>query len=777
MNISIKWLKTLTDIHLPTEELCHKLTMSGLEVEGIERVEAVPGGLKGLVIGEVKERWQHPNADRLSLTKVDIGQTDLLQIVCGAPNVAAGQKVVIAPVGSWVHPTQGEPFEIKKAKIRGELSEGMICAEDEIGLGHSHDGILVLDSSAPIGIAASKYFELEADEVISIGLTPNRGDAASHLGVARELKALTGTSWNYPPLANLSEISSFPITVHVENTDACPRYAGILLDQIQVGESPEWLKNRLRSIDLNPINNVVDVTNFVLHELGQPIHAFDADKISGNQIIVRNAKQGETITTLDDKERTLSGTELLICNDQTPMAIAGVFGGKNSGVSNQTSSVFIESAYFNPGSIRSTAKKHGLSTDASFRYERGTDPEIAIVALRRVVYLLQEVAGARQASGLIDVYPEPVQAFTIEFRLSELQRIGGISLSRENIRNILESLEINVLKQSDSDDVWTLEVPAYRSDVSREADIIEELLRIYGLDEIPLSSSMHLTPSLRKNLSLELKRKASNFLSSNACLEIMNNSLSSDTFYPQDDTIQLLNPLSSEMGTLRRSMLEPALLAVAFNKNRKNKHLRFFEFGKIYRKTDSGYEEENQLIILFSGNTHEEHWNQKSRKTSVYDVKGLTEGLFSHLGLQTDESLCAFYKVDGALLKRLDIKDDVFAADIFWDQVVKKSRKRKFKLQEIPVFPEVNRDLSIVVPGTASFSDLKQLAFKNGGQLLKKVDIFDVYTGKPLGDSEKSYSLSFTLYHAQHTLSDKEIESTMQRIQNGFEQAGFTIRK
>lgn len=750
--------------------------MSGLEVEGIEQVEAVPGGLKGLVIGEVKERWQHPNADRLSLTKVDIGQTELLQIVCGAPNVAAGQKVVVAPVGSWVHPTQGEPFEIKKAKIRGELSEGMICAEDEIGLGHSHDGIMVLDGAAPVGIAASKYFELEADEVISIGLTPNRGDAASHLGIAREIKALSGTSWNYPPLANLNEISSFPITVHIQNTEACPRYAGILLDQIQVGESPEWLKNRLRSIGLNPINNVVDVTNFVLHELGQPIHAFDAQRISGNQIIVRNAKQGESITTLDDKERRLSGTELLICNEQTPMAIAGVFGGKNSGVSEQTSSVFIESAYFNPGSIRSTAKKHGLSTDASFRYERGTDPEIAIVALKRVVYLLQEVAGARQASGLIDAYPEPVKPFTIGFRTSELSRIGGISLSHEKIKEILESLEIKISDQKDADH-WTLEVPAYRSDVCREADIIEELLRVYGLDEISLSGSMLLTPSLKKNLSLDLKRKASAFLSSNGCLEIMNNSLSADPYYPQQDSVRLLNPLSSEMGTLRRSMLEPALQSIAFNKNRKNRNLRLFEFGKIYRKSESGFEEENRLMILFSGNTQEDHWKQKAQKTSLFDVKGIAQSLISVLGMEENDSLYTFWKVEPALLKRFDIKDEVFAAEILWDQVVKKSRKRKFKLQDIPVFPEVKRDLSLVVPSHASFSELKTLASNLGGSLLKKVDIFDVYTGKPLEDTQKSYSLSFTLYHAQHTLSDKEIEGTMDRIQKGFEQAGYLIRK
>lgn len=749
--------------------------MSGLEVEGIEKVEVIRGGLQGLVIGEVKERWQHPNADRLSLTKVDIGQDEWLQIVCGAPNVAAGQKVVVAPVGCFVYPTQGEPFEIKKAKIRGELSEGMICAEDEIGLGHDHDGIMVLDSNAPVGMNAASYFKLEADEVISIGLTPNRGDAASHLGVARELKALTRSEWRYPELAQLSDLSDLPISVEVQNQEACPRYAGVLLDQITVTESPEWLKERLRSIGLNPINNVVDVTNFVLHELGQPIHAFDAAQISGQKIVVRNAKAGEKITTLDDKERTLTGTELLICNQQAPMAIAGVFGGKNSGVSASTKAVFIESAYFNPSSIRSTAKKHALSTDASFRYERGTDPEIAITALQRVVFLLQEVAGARQASGLIDVYPEPVKPFTVLFRPTSLNRLGGIELSEEKIKAILHSLDIQIIHKSK--EVWTLEVPAYRSDVTREADIVEELLRIYGLDEIPLSNSMYLTPSLKKNHSLELRRKVSAFLSSNGCLEIMSNSLSAEAFFPEEDAVRLLNPLSSEMGTLRRHMLEPALLSVAFNKNRKNRNLRLFEFGKIYRKTETGFQEENRLIILMSGQTHEDHWNQKAQKSSVYDVKGLTEGLLSLAGLEEHETLCSYSKLDPKKLKSFDIKDDVFAAEILWDQVVKKSRKQKFKLQEIPVFPEVNRDLSIVVPVNAAFSELKSLAFKNGGSLLKKVDIFDVYTGKPLGEKEKSCSLSFTLYHAQHTLSEKEIEGTMERLQKAFEQAGYYIRK
>lgn len=777
MKISLNWLKSLININLPTEELCHRLTMSGLEVEGVERIESIVGGLQGLLVGVVVEKWQHPDADRLSLTKVDVGGPELLQIVCGAPNVAAGQKVVVAPVGCTIFPLKGEPFKIKKAKIRGELSQGMICAEDEIGLGDDHDGIMVLDENAPVGEPFRNLVELEDDEVIEIGLTPNRGDAASHWGVAREIAALLGQQPEWPALPEIEKLAEKGIEVELQNSIDCPRYSGILMDGLQVTDSPDWLKNRIRSIGLNPINNVVDVTNYVLHEWGQPIHAFDADKIVGGKIVVRNAASGEKITTLDKVQRTLEGDELLICDTEKPLAIAGVFGGQYSGVSAQTERIFIESAYFHPASVRKTAKKQGLSTDASFRYERGTDPDITLYALKRMVQLLKETAGAKVASAVVDVYPNPIKPFQVYFRWAELSRMAGINPDKELVLSILNSLEITV--SSDDEGGLHLLVPPYRSDVSREIDVIEEIVRIYGLDRLPMPEKVQYTPVYEKNEMFALKREISAYLRDIGFAEMMNNSLTQGEYYSEGNSVKLLNPLSKELSVLRADMLHPALHTVAWNKNRKNRDLRLFEMGKVYRPSDKvGAEEEERLLLILSGKNCGEHWHSKSESVDYYAIKGAVEALLNRLGVKWSEKLGSMAQADRKVLAMFDIKDEVWYADLSLKALLKQRRKYRFELQPVPIFPEVRRDLSLIIPADVSYANLKEIALRNGGKYLRNTDIFDVFEDKKLGEGRKSYSLSFVLYNPERTMSDQETDKIMNRLIEALEkEVGAEVRK
>lgn len=777
MKISLNWLKTLINIDLETEDLCHRLTMSGLEVEGVERIESIRGGLQGLLVGEVIEKWQHPDADRLSLTKVNIGEAELLQIVCGAPNVATGQKVVVAPVGCTIFPLRGEPFKIKKAKIRGELSQGMICAEDEIGMGEDHDGIMVLDENAPIGEPFRNLVELEDDEVIEIGLTPNRGDAASHWGVAREIAALLGQKPSWPAMPEIEKLAEKGIEIEVQNSTDCPRYSGLLMEGLQVAESPDWLKNRMRAIGLNPINNVVDVTNYVLHELGQPIHAFDADKIAGGKIVVRTATKGEKITTLDKVDRTLEGIELLICDTKKPLAIAGVFGGLHSGVSDQTKRIFIESAYFHPVSIRKTAKKHGLNTDASFRYERGTDPDITLYALRRMVQLLGETAGAQVASAVVDIYPEPIKPFEVYFRWAELSRMAGINPGREMVLGILNSLEIAVASEDEGG--LHLLVPPYRSDVNREIDVIEEIVRIYGLDRLPMPEKVQYTPVYEKNEMFALKREISAYLRDIGFAEMMNNSLTQGEFYSEEMSVKLMNPLSKELSVLRADMLHPALHSVAWNKNRKNRDLRLFEMGKVYWPSEKGgAEEEERLLLVLSGKTFGEHWQVKSQQLDYYAIKGAVEALLNRLGLKWNDKFGTIAQAERKVLALFDIKDEVWYADLSLKALLKQRRKYRFELQPVPLFPEVRRDLSLKIPADVNYASLKEIALRNGGKYLRDTGIFDVFEDKKLGEGLKSYSLSFVLYNPERTMSDQETDKIMNRLIEAFErEAGAEVRK
>ncbi|MFT5512723.1 MAG: phenylalanyl-tRNA synthetase beta chain, partial [Bacteroidia bacterium] len=619
MIVSYNWLKTLIPFKTSPEDLSKLLTDTGLEVEKLHKIESIKGGLEGLIVGEVITCDAAENSDNLKVTTVNIGSEQLLPIVCGAPNVQAGQKVIVATVGTVIYPSSGEPFKIKKAKIRGHVSEGMLCAEDEIGLGASHDGIMVLENDVKVGTKAKALFDLKEDYQIEIGLTPNRGDAASHLGTARDIQAMTDVSINIPKVGAVTNTTKCPIDIIIENAEHCPRYTGILLNNITVGESPKWLKERLISIDIKPINNVVDTTNFVLHELGQPIHAFDASNIEGD-IHVRTAKKGEKITTLDDVNRTLFGDELLITDDKKALALAGVFGGLGSGVTAKTTSVFIESAYFNPSVIRKAAKQHGLNTDASFRYERGCDPNITTYALQRVVDILKDVANGEVASSISDVYPTKINNNSITFNSKWLNKFCGISLSNAEIISILNRLEIEVTSEVEND--ITVSVAPYRSDVLRPVDIAEEVLRIYGFNQVEISTRLSMTPSVESGVSnTVLKDKVTNFLVSKGFFETMSNSQTK----PNDRTdlvpVTLLNPLSIDQSVMRTDMLDGIMSSIAFNFNRKNKDLLFFEFGKTYAKTETGYNETNNLIIATSGNITEANWTTGVEKSDYFFLK------------------------------------------------------------------------------------------------------------------------------------------------------------
>lgn len=807
MRISFDWLKTLISIDQPAAAIGALLTASGLEVESLEELEGTPGGLRGVVLGTVLTCERHPDADKLSLTTVDVGDDNPRQIVCGAPNVAVGQRVVVALEGATLHPSSGEPFKIKKSKIRGAASEGMICAEDEIGLGNSHAGIMVLDTDLPNGTPAADYFGLGSDTVFEIGLTPNRADAASHYGVARELRALLGQPCHLPEVSSFAAPATAPadaVSVVIEDEAAAPRYAGLLLENVQVGASPEWLQRRLRSIGLSPINNVVDVTNFVLHELGQPLHAFDADQIAGNKICVKRAEASEKFVTLDGIERSLKAEDLVIADASgQPLALAGVFGGKTSGVSEGTTRVLLESAYFSPAVVRRTAQTHQLKTDASFRFERGTDPNMVPVALQRAALLLQEVAGATVAAPVVDVYPTPIAPTTVRLRLSRVDRLIGQHIEPTRIRQILTDLEIDIAEQSA--DEWLLTVPPFKVDVTREADVIEEILRIYGYNNValkPHNSASYLAQF--PNPDPEVTRvKIASLLSGQGYSEILTNSLTNSQYFEKGEEkdaslVRILNYNSIDLNIMRPTLLYSGLETIRHNINRRQRDLKLYEFGKTYHQNESGkYQEKNKLVIYLTGNAMGETWQHKSEKAAFHDLAGAVQQVLAALGfggaasqpvqhpylagglalLVHNQPLAQLGAVSPSVLKQLDVTQPVWYAELDWDGLVRKY-KPTLAARELSKFPEVRRDLSLVVDKTVTFEQLQQIARRTEKKLLQNINVFDVYEGPNLGEGKKSYSVSFTLQDFTQTLSEQAIEQTMQKLIGQFEkQAGALIRK
>lgn len=803
MKISYNWLKTFLTKEFSPEELDSLLTGCGLEVEDITPVHSIPGGLNGIVIGQVTNCVPHPNADKLRVCQVDLGDGHTKQIVCGAPNVATGQKVLVATVGSTVYPTTGEPFEIKKAKIRGEVSEGMICAEDELSLGESHDGILVLPAEYEVGAPASRYFPVYSDYLIEIGLTANRGDAASHLGVARDIHALTNCGIQMPQAAALNTFGPCPIAIEISDREACKRYTGLYIKNTTVKESPDWLKNFLKTIGLKPINHVVDVTNYILHGLGQPLHAFDADQIQGNQIHVRQAHASELFKTLDGVERSLKGHECMIADTTHALAIAGVFGGIDSGIQMETKNVLIESAFFDGARVRKAARAHGLNTDASFRFERGTDPEITIFAAKLAASLIIEIGGG-QASEVLDVYPEQIAPALVEFNTEKSNQLIGQAISDEEVEAILTRLEIKILSKKGP--IWNLEVPAYRPDVNRPADITEEILRIYGLNKIEMGTSIKSSMSYSSaEAGLKLKNKLANFLSSNGFLELASNSLTKSSYYSEEElskAVYLKNPLSSDLDILRMNLLNNALEAAQYNINRKQSDLRMYEFGKVYFKHGEGnaidhYAEQKQVLIAVSGRKQPESWNTGTEPIGFFQLKNLLEQLAALSGFVKTEFnypdnqengllaefssgkrvLAQLFQLEGKKAKQFDMEKGFSYAILNWDLWVATASETSFKLKPVSIFPSVRRDLALVIDQATSYKELEKTARKSAAQLLKQVNVFDVYQGDKIGAGKKSYALSFILQDETKTLTDTEIEACMSKLISAFEKEnGASVR-
>jgi phenylalanyl-tRNA synthetase beta chain len=803
MKISINRLKSFIALDQSPEEIASLLTGSGLEVEGIGYFESIKGGLEGVVIGEVITCERHPNADKLSVTTVDIGG-EIVPIVCGAPNVAKGQKVVVAKEGSTLYPVSGDPFEIKKAKIRGEVSQGMICAEDEIGIGESHAGIMVLETDLPNGTPASEYFKVVKDHVLEIGLTPNRADAASHLGVARDLKALLKREICIPSVDDFKvDNQSRVIPVEVENATDCPRYVGITISNIKVGPSPEWLQNYLKAIELEPINNIVDITNFILHDLGQPLHAFDADKISGGKIIVKKLPKDSLFVTLDEKERKLSGDELMICDEKGGLCIAGIFGGKGSGISESTQSVFLESAHFSADVIRKGSQYHNLKTDASFRFERGTDPNMPVYALKRAGMMIKELAGGEISSEIIDFYPNPIGETEIEVSYANIDRLIGKILPRQEIREILENLEIRYI--SENDNSFKVAVKPYRVDVIREADVIEEILRIHGFDKVELSEKLkadYLAEHPSKDFN-KLQYRLSELLSAQGFYEIITNSLTRPQYVEKSGyldpikNVEIQNKLSEDLGVMRQSLLFSGLEVLAYNINRRQKDLKLFEFGTVFFKEAEGYREERNLALFVTGDKSAESWRGSSGPVVFADLYAVVELILEKLGVDNVEveiihtapfdyalklilgtkELGTIGVVQDGLAKLVDVRQEVLFAELNWDLLTKKSKGLK-KFGEISKFPEVRRDLSLVINKEVTFDQIKKVALKVGGKLLQRIGVFDVYQGEKIDSGKKAYALSFYLQDSEQTLTDKVIEKTMIRLIQSFEtEVGAYIRK
>lgn len=785
MKISYNWLNSLIDTGLTPEAMEQALTGTGLEVEGVTPYNSIRGGLQGIVTGQVITCEKHPNADKLRVTTVNVGGPAPLHIVCGAPNVAVGQKVLVATVGCTVHPTHGEPFEIKKSKIRGEVSEGMICAEDELGLGESHDGILVLPDTVEIGVPATRYFENYSDYLIEIGLTANRGDAASHLGVARDLRAVTGKQVKLP-LFSIPASTQLVTQVTVEDED-CIRYSGINLSGITVKPSPAWLQNRLKVIGLSPINNIVDITNYVMHELGQPLHAFDADQLAGNKIVVKKVNAGTAFTTLDKTQRTLTGTECMICDAEKPVAIGGVFGGLHSGIQAHTTNIFIESATFHPASVRKTAKHHGLSTDASFRFERGTDVNMTLTALARAVQLILEDAGGTVSSNVVDIYPKPLTPARVDFNLPKLNRLIGQEIPAGEVERILLALDFTITNKTN--DTLTLDVPLYRTDVTRHADVAEEVLRIYGLNNIHIPERISLSVgNSNENAIFALRNKLSDYLTDIGFNELVNNSLTKSAYYgdaQKQQAVQLLNPLSNDLDILRMSMLYQGLEVLQYNRNRKQQDTWGYEFGKIYHRTEQGFAEEGRLALWMSGKQQAESWHGKAADTTYFTIKSVLQNLLRKAGIRKWEStnnengqtiisvqqktLITFGAVDAKLRKSFDLTEDVWFADINWDLLCTLSIGTSLKLNTVSPFPAVRRDLALVIDKQVTYAAIEKIARKTEQQLLKEVNVFDVYEGDKIAAGKKSYAISFVLQNTEKTLTDEEIDQSMNKLLKQFE--------
>jgi len=807
MRISYNWLKQFIKLDWKSEETAALLTDLGLEVEGVDKFESLKGGLEGVVVGHVLTCVQHPNADRLRITTVDLGDGTPVQIVCGAPNVAAGQKVPVATIGTTLYDKDGNAFQIKKGKIRGEESHGMICAEDELGLGEGHDGILVLNEDLKPGTPASKIFNIESDEVFEIGLTPNRADAMSHWGVARDLRAGL-TQKNVHPELITPSVSNFRVDkrtlkmdVKVEDGKLAPRYCGVTISDITVKPSPAWLQNRLKAIGITPKNNIVDVTNYVLHELGQPLHAFDTAKIKGNKVTVKTVAAGTKFVTLDDVERTLHEEDLMICDEAGPMCIAGVFGGKNSGVTEQTSSIFLESAYFNPVSVRKTAKRHGLSTDASFRFERGIDPTITEYALKRAALLIQETAGGEITSDVIDIYPKKIEDFPVVLNFANVTRVIGQELSKETIKKILVSLDIKINNMSDAG--LGLIVPAYRVDVTREIDVIEEILRVYGYNNISFTQKLNASISnSARNEDYKLQNIIGAQMVSLGFNEMMANSLTTPDYIKlsenlkEEFNVMMLNPLSSDLSAMRQSLLFSALEAVSFNINRRRADLKLFEFGKSYHKLPSGYDENKHLTLTVTGSRLNESWSYAQKPTDFFMFKGYVNLILTRLGIakiQTQpvandifsegialavgsETIVEFGAVKKSVLKHFDIKQEVFFADFNWGAIIKMVTG-KIKYAEISKFPEVRRDLALLVDQNVSFENIYTVARQSEKSVLKDISLFDVYEGNNLPEGKKSYAVSFMLQDSTKTLTDEQIDKIMGKIRQNLEkETGAQLR-
>ena len=821
MNISYNWLKRYITLSDSAEQVAQILTSIGLEVGKVEKVQTIKGGLEGLVVGEVLTCVDHPNSDHLHITTTRVApDAEPLQIVCGAPNVAAGQKVIVATVGTILYDGD-EKFTIKKGKIRGEESLGMICAEDEIGVGTNHDGIMVLPADTPVGMPAKEYFGVEDDTLIEVDITPNRADGASHYGVARDLYAYyqakgVNIALTKPSVENFKiDNNTLPIEVVVENAEACPRYTGVSIKGVTIKESPDWLKKALNTIGIRPINNVVDVTNFVLHEMGQALHSFDADKIKGNKVIVKNATEGQKFITLDGVERTLSAADLMICNTEEPMCIAGVFGGQESGISETTTNVFLESAYFDPVSIRKTARRHQLSTDASFRYERGCDPNNTLYVLKRCALLIQEVAGGEIAMEITDQGKNYFAPFPVELNIDRVNALIGKELGEELIERILRAMEVEILSKEGK--IWQLGVPRYRVDVQRECDVVEDILRIYGYNNVEFPEKLNTSLSYNpKPNPVALQIRISEQLTAQGFNEILNNSLTKVSYYEPlaelslDTCVKIMNPLSQDLGVMRQTLLFGGLESIQRNANRKNADLKFYEFGNCYHYNAQkiadrqakdphwvydplyAYSEEPHLALWLTGNKTVQSWVQKEEKTSFYTLHAYVNNVLRRLGVNIanctleplDSELCSdgmlikapngkqigyMGIVNNKLLKAFDIDNPVYFADLDWNMLLRLNKQYKPVINDLPKFPEVKRDFALLVDQSVKFADLAKAALATEKKLLKAVNLFDVYEGKNLEPGKKSYALSFILQDAENTLKDKQIEVIMAKLQKVFE--------
>ena len=807
MNISYKWLKEYVDFDLTPQEVCDALTSEGLEVDALEEVQSIRGGLKGLYVGKVLTCEAHPNSDHLHVTTVDLGKGEPQQIVCGAPNVAAGQKVIVADLGCVLYDGDNE-FQIKKSKLRGVESLGMICAEDEIGVGTSHDGIIVLPEDAPVGQPAAEYYNLESDWLIEVDITANRADALSHWGVARDLYAWLVQNGYKTSLHRPSDEAfavdnhDLPINVVIENTEACKRYACVSITDCEVKESPDWLKNKLNAIGLRPINNIVDITNYVMMAYGQPLHCFDADMVTGHKIVVKTMPEGTPFVTLDGEEHKLSDRDLAICNAEEPMCIAGVFGGKGSGTYETTRNVVLESAYFHPTWIRKSARRHGLSTDSSFRFERGIDPNGTIYALKQAALLCKELAGGKVSMEIKDIYPEPLPNFNVDLKYDYVHQLIGKEIPHDTIKSIVTSLEM-VIKAENAEGLQ-LEVPAYRVDVQRPCDVVEDILRVYGYNNVEMPEQ--LKSSLVIKGEEDQKHKLENLVGEQLVgagfNEILNNSLTKAAYYedlnsyPKDRLVSIVNPLSSDLNVMRQSILFGGLESIAHNANRKNPNLKFFEFGNTYQhfneKADAenpmkAYSEESHLGLWVTGKRVEGSWAHPDEQSSFYELKAYVINVLNRIGLpmgavvfkesennifskgitvenRGGKVLVEMGVVARNLQKKFDIDNEVYFADLYWNQLTKAVRKQKVGFKEISKYPAVSRDLALLLDKSVEFASVEQIAYNAERKLLKKVELFDVYEGKNLPEGKKSYAVNFILQDEQKTLNDKAIDAVMQKI-------------